>query len=344
MQEYKNIELKDILIKFSEYKEFLFEKKKNIFYTCIIFLLIGFFVSLSSQDKYNAELTFVVENTGNSGASVVSGIASQFGLNMSQGDITFSQQNVLEMLKSRGVISSTLLKESTIDKKKTSLITHYLIINDREDLVSDKFSNRIKYENDGSIFEDSVLTLVYNQIIKEKLEIKLQTNDANIIRLSYKSYSQEFGKYFVENLIDEMGRMYTLHRTSQAERTLNFLKNRADSIFRELQSSEESFARVKDINSRIVKASGRLQELQLRRDVEVLNTIYLEIVKNLELSKISLLDNTPIINIIDKPIFPLPVYGYSMTMIMIIYFLLGLFISTCYIILDKLFQDSSAEL
>ena len=65
-------------------------------------------------------------------------------------------------------------------------------------------SDKIKYDNDGSIFEDSVLTFVWNQIIEDRLIIELQTNEANIIRLSYKSYSQKFGKYFVESLIDEM--------------------------------------------------------------------------------------------------------------------------------------------
>ena len=73
----------------------------------------------------------------------------------------------------------------------------------------------------------------------------------------------------------------------------------------ELEIAEEEFAKVKDINQRIVKASGRLKELQLMRNVEVLNTMYLEIVKNLELSKLTLLNQTPIIQIIDKPILPL---------------------------------------
>ena len=63
----------------------------------------------------------------------------------------------------------------------------------------------------------------------------------------------------------------------------------------------KSLQEIKDINQRIIKASGRLKELQLMRKVEVLNTMYLEIVKNLELSKLTLLNNTPIINIIDEP-------------------------------------------
>ena len=62
------------------------------------------------------------------------------------------------------------------------------------------------------------------------------------------------------------------------------MKNRADSVFVELEISEQEFAKVKDINQRIVKASGRLKELQLMRRVEVLNTMYLEIIKNMELA------------------------------------------------------------
>ena len=99
--------------------------------------------------------------------------------------------------------------------------------------------------------------------------------------------------------------MYISHQTAQAENTLDFLQNRADSVFNELEFAEEKFAKTRDINERIVKASGRLKELQLMRKVEVLNTMYLEIIKNLELSKLTLLNQTPIINIIDKPILPL---------------------------------------
>ena len=66
----------------------------------------------------------------------------------------------------------------------------------------------------------------------------------------------------------------------QATNTIEFLQNRADSVFFELKNSEREYARTKDINQRIIKASGRLKELQLMRNVEVLNTMYLEIIKN----------------------------------------------------------------
>ena len=102
-----------------------------------------------------------------------------------------------------------------------------------------------------------------------------------------------------------MSKRYIAHQTAQANNTLGFLQSRADSVFSELKIAEEKFAKIQDINQRIVKASGRLKELQLKRRVQVLNTMYIELIKNLEVSKLALLNKTPIINIIDKPILPL---------------------------------------
>jgi uncharacterized protein involved in exopolysaccharide biosynthesis len=134
--------------------------------------------------------------------------------------------------------------------------------------------------------------------------------------------------------------MYISYQTKQSSNTIEFLQNRADSVFHELEKAEEDFARVKDINQRIIKASGRLKELQLMRNVEVLNTMYLELVKNLEVSKLTLLKHTPIIQVIDKPILPLKDTKISMGFTAIVSFLLALFISVFYVFLRKLVKDS----
>jgi uncharacterized protein involved in exopolysaccharide biosynthesis len=134
--------------------------------------------------------------------------------------------------------------------------------------------------------------------------------------------------------------MYISYQTKQSSNTIEFLQNRADSVFLELQDSEQEFARIKDINQRIIKASGRLKELQLMRNVEVLNTMYLELVKNLEISKITLLNKTPIIQVIDKPILPLENTKMSIALVMMISFVLALLLSILYIVLRKLVNDS----
>lgn len=346
MEKYNDeIQLKEILIKLSEYKSYLFKKKFMIIGFSFLFFMIGIFIAIFTETKYNAELTFVVEGEGGGSLGAMSGVASQFGFDIGGSEsTTFSESNILELLKSRGVIVSALMQKSKLNGKEDLLIEHYLELNKiKESWLQHEDFEGVSFNENKSKVHDSISGLVWVNIIENRLIVELESDDANIITLSYSSVDDEFAKSFVETLINEMSKMYIFHQTAQANNTLDFLQNRADSVFVELELAEEDFARIKDINQRIVKASGRLKELQLMRKVEVLNAMYLEIIKNLELSKITLLNQTPIINIIDKPILPLDKDEKSKTLAGLLGGFIGGFLSVCFFILRKLFKDALAE-
>lgn len=334
------IQLKDILITLSEYKSYLLKRKFIVFSITVLFGLIGVVFSIISENEYEADLTFVVEGDSDSPLGGVTGLASQFGFNLGSGGSTFSQSNIVELLKSRRVVQSALITSRKINKKQALLIKHYLDVNQarkswiNKDMLSLNFQNRLTHTH------DSIIGLVWLEIIENDLSIGLQSDDADIVKISYNCVDQKFGKFLVESLIYEMSKMYTEHQTAQASNSIEFITNRADSVFTELKIAEEEFARVTDINQRIVKASGRLRELQLMRQVEVLNTMYLEIIKNLELSKMTLLNETPIIKIIDKPVLPLKITGASAILITILAGLFGGFLATSFLIFRKLLKDS----
>ena len=335
------IKLKDILIKLSEYKTFLLTKKFKIIITSFLFFGISFLYSFISVEEYNAELTFIVERQAGGSLGSMAGIAGQLGFDFSGSESgTFSQVNIIELLKSRGVIVSALMQNAKISGKDDLLIEHYLKINSIKDKwLSDGFQGVSFYDNIGYL-HDSISGVIWDQITSEHLTIELQSNEANIIKLSYLSLQQEFAKAFVESLIAQMSKMYILHQTAQANNTLDFLQDRSDSVFLELEIAEKEFAKVKDINQRIVRARGRLKEIQLMRQVEILNTMYLEIMKNLEISKMTLLNQTPIINIIDKPTLPLVGVHLSKAAVVLIGGFLGFFFSICYFLFAKLFRDA----
>ena len=348
MENYNNeIQLKDILIKLSEYKTYLFSKKFTIIFVSGFFLVLGIVFAISADKKYTAELTFVVDDQqqGSGTLGSMSGMASQFGFDIGgSSSATFSQNNILELLKSRGVVEAALMQNRKVNKTHDLLIEHYLYLNKTKDYW--KTNNEITPVSFHGILtqnNDSVSGGVWKSIIEDKLVVELQSDEANIINLSYTSVDDEFAKMFVETLIEQMGKMYITYQTAQASNTLSFLNNRSDSVFMELEIAEEEFAKVKDINQRIVKASGRLKELQLMRRVEVLNAMYLEIVKNLELSKLTLLNQTPIIQIIDKPILPLQFEKKSKTTLALLGAFLGVFLCLIFFVFKKLFKDALSE-
>jgi uncharacterized protein involved in exopolysaccharide biosynthesis len=348
MEQYNDeLQLKDILIKLSEYKLYLFSKKFTIISVSGIFFVLGIVFAISADKKYTAELTFVVEDKQQAGGALgsMSGMASQFGFDIgSSSNTTFSQNNILELLKSRGVVEAALMQNRKVNKTNDLLIEHYLDLNKIKDSwKTNKDINPVSFHGILTQDNDSISGDVWKNIIEDKLVVELQSDKANIINLSYRSVNDEFAKMFVEALIEQMSEMYITYQTAQASNTLSFLNNRADSIFIELEIAEEEFAKVKDINQRIVKASGRLKELQLMRRVEVLNAMYLEIVKNLELSKITLLNQTPIIQIIDKPILPLNQEIKPKSLLGILGAFLGMFLSVFFFVFRKLFNDALLE-
>lgn len=329
--------LKDLVLTIRDYKNELKRKLVLIISVMILFSLIGYIYSINQEDKYVATLSFIVEGDEDGlNLSSLGGMASQFGLDFGGGgSSSFSQQNVIELLKSRKIVEESLKKEYTISGKRYSLLEHYIINNN---IIED--SSEIKFDG---IYNDSITNIVWIQIIDDKLEVLYQNDEANILNLNYSSFSGQFAKHFTESLIDEMSGMYSSYQTERTRFSLNNLKSRSDSVFSELQKSERNLARIKDRNTRVITASGRLDEIRYMREVQVLNAMYLELIKNTEIVKMSLLNETPIIQIVDTPILPLSTVKRSFIFWVIIFSFLGFSIISFIIIIRKLVKDTLKE-
>ena len=233
------IQLKDILISFSDYKAFLLKKKLSIFFASILSALFAIILAVLLDTSYKAELTFVVEEEKSSASPLgsLSGIAGQFGLDFSTSGSTFSEGNIIELLKSRGVVVNTLMQSAEVDGKDNFLLAHYISINKLQEEFQDYDFAAINSTDINSYTLDSINTVIWNNIVEDNLIIDLKSDNATIITLSYTSLNQEFAKVFVENLIDQMSKMYIAHQTAKTNNTLGFLKDRADSVFLELEIS-----------------------------------------------------------------------------------------------------------
>ena len=340
MDKTDDITLKEFLITFSEYKSEILSRKKQIFITVLIFCLFALLLSKVTEPKYQADITFVVQSPASEGSSLsnLGNIASSFGFNIGSSENTFSKENVMELFKSRRIIEATLLKSADInDKKNILLIDYYTKVNDLRNSsswINDKIDNldfKIRTNK-----RDSIISLFWKDIIEDNLKVSFNSKDASIITLSFIYQDQYFAKVFVENIIEEMSKFYVGYNTSQSRNTLEFIQDRADSVYLELKLAEEEYAKVQDINQRIVKASGRLKELQLMRTVQVLNTMYLELIKNLELSKLTLLKETPIIEVMDGHILPLEDKKIKPLVLFTLFAFLAILFSSIYIILRKI--------
>ena len=333
---------KDIIITISDYKNELKKQLLLIISIAIIFSLLGFGFSNTQEDRYNAVISFIVDDQSDSpNLSSMSGMANIVGFDIGgSSSSSFSPQNIIERLKTRDIIAKTLNKKDTIDGKLDLLLNHYIRINSLEcNEVSDSSS---KYYN------DSITNVVWLRIIDRDIEVLLQNNEANIINLSFESLNAEFAKIFTEIVIDEMSEMYIDDRTEKSRNTLNDLENRSAAIKSELTLAEDKLTKKQDENNKPKSRynfdrSGILEEGRLLREVKILNATYLESRKNIELSTMNLLTETPLIQIVDNPVLPLENINRHWLFWVLIFSFLGAFIVIFIIILRKLVRDALKE-
>ena len=340
------IRLKDVILKMRQLKRDLLKNWKLIFVFGALSAGIGLLYSMKQELRYEAELTFVVED-GKSGGSAMSkyaGLASQFGFDMGMGaSTTFSENNIVELLTSRRIVESALLNEVEVDGEKQLLVNYHLDFNNyREKWDGSADLANLIYPNnreDFTLLHDSVLGVSWKNLTKMVVSVEMG-DETNIIRVKCNSKNEQFAKLLSESLVDEMSEYYIQSQTAKARHTLDFIENRGDSALRELKSAELSYALHKDSNFGVMRAQGLLEELRLKREVEILNVMYAEIIKNLEISKVTLLNQKPLVNIIDTPIYPLEQKGFSGLKALILFGILGVMLGGMYVVSRSLVQDA----
>ena len=119
--------------------------------------------------------------------------------------------------------------------------------------------------------------------------------------------NEEVAQLFTTRLIDQATRFYIDTKTLRQRTNVNRLQVRADSIGRLLNRKTYSASAA---NSILLDANPAYPTANVgvelkERDKMVLQTIYAEIIKNLEISRTMLLQETPTFQIVDEPELPL---------------------------------------
>ena len=338
-----DIRLKDVILKLISIKQLLWQKKLKIIVFSVIFGLLGSVYAYFKKETYEAHLTFVIDESQESGGlGAISGMASQFGFNLGGASSgTFSQTNIQEIITSRRVVEEALLKRGIIDGEEDLLINHHIVFNDlRKKWKGTNIENLYFTSNreEFTLQHDSIIGLAFFNLTEGNISTSIE-DESNIVKISCVSKNEDFAKLMIESLAHKLEEYYTIFQTAKSKNTLDFLSFRADSVLLELKNAEYRYASYKDANFGVQRAKGLLEEIRLKRDVEILNIMYGEIVKNLEISKFTLLNNKPLLNIIDSPTLPLKVNKLSIVLAFILFSILGSVMYSFILIIKQIIND-----
>ena len=348
------ISLKEFLIKIQEWNKFLISKWKLILIMSAIGSLIGLKIAFDSKTKYKAYLTFAMEEAGSSGGGLSGalGLASSFGIDLgSGGGGAFASTNLTEFMKSRLIVEKVLLKPIDFGNKKISLAEYYIqknklrdIWNNKPELKDIQFSpglERTKF----NFLQDSLLQIIYNNLISiDALSIQQKDKKVAILTIEVTNEDERFAKFFCENIAKETSDFYVEIKSKKARMNVDILQKQADSIRNELGGAIIGVASEIDKIYNLNPSFNILSTPSKRRqvDVQANQAVLSQIVVQLELAKIALRKETPLIQQIDKPILPLSKIKISKLKSLIIGGLLAGFLTIIFLFIKKVFSQIMA--
>ena len=346
------ISLKELIQKIQEWIAYLKTQWKLIIGIAALGGILGFVYASFQKPTYLATTTFVLEeDKGSGGLGGAMGLASSFGFDLGGGGGgLFTSSNIIELMKSRLVVEKTLLNPVQIAGKEISLADYYIQINElkegwakKPNLANINFpvnSDRTKF----NLEQDSILQTISAGLTKNNLVIAQKDKKVSIISLTVKTESELFSKLFCEQLLKETSDFYIETKSKKSRLNVDILQHQADSIRAELNGAITGVATASDNVYNLNPAFNVKRTPSTRRQVDVqANTAILtQLVAQLELSKVSLRKETPLVQLIDRPILPLEKDKVGRLKSLVLGGFLAGFLTVLYLVFGQLYRKMVA--
>lgn len=306
------VTLRDLILKGKAIVQYLKGKIIGISFFGLLGGIVGVMFAIITPTKYISKITFVVEESKS--GSGLSALAGQFGLDFGggSGGSIFAGDNILLFLKSESLCREALLTPYDSVGSLT-LADHYADVKkfkkawrENHEIGEINFS---KYKF-GSLprKEDSLLQIIIQKhILLSDLSITRLDKKTSFVQVLVSSVDEKFSALFSQRLVKIASSKYVESKTKLKSQNVDILQKRADSLAALLNAKTYNFASTQqvliDINPAL-KSAPIKAEISAR-EKNMIGTIFAEVVKNLEISKSILSQETPAIQIVDQSTFPL---------------------------------------
>jgi hypothetical protein len=312
-QSLSQISVRELFIKIHMIWKFLLGQKKKVFLISIIGSFLGLGYAFLIPIRYVSKVTFVVEE-GKTGGGSIAALAGQFGVDLggAMGGGVFSGDNILLFLRSETLCRETLM--TAYDSAGTESLA---------DKYADMKKWKKKWKNNTKIGgitfskfstkylprkEDSLLQLVTQDILKNgSLLISKIDKKSSFIEVQSVMLDEKLSDLFSRRLVSIATERYVQSKIKVKSANLQILQRRVDSLAGLLNDKTYDAASSQQI---LVDVNPAMKIAPIRAEISsrektMIATIFSEVVKNLEISKTIITQETPVIQMVDISSLPL---------------------------------------
>ena len=338
--------------------------KKLILKTVLVFMILGLFIAVFSQNEYTASTTIVPQSSSEKPGGSLGGIAALAGINLGsvgqQSSISPTlYPQILTNISFQKELLETLITIEGKDKKitykeyYTNVYSPSVLSSIKKYTIglpgvligllkSDEISKEESKNNDSlpQITEDDKKLI---ELLLEQLSMEVNDKDG-YIGLSTTMPEARAAAELTQKAQELLEQYVIDFKIEKSSSELDFIKNRYQEKEQEFQKIQQKLALYTDRNQNVNSARAKMELMLLQSEYDLAYGVYSELAKQLETQELKVKEDTPIFTILQPVFVPLEKTGPKRSLILIIYTFLGFVLSIGYLLAIEPIQNIIKEI
>ena len=338
--------------------------KKLILKTGLVFMILGLFIAIFSQNEYTASTTIVPQSSSEKPGGSIGGLAALAGINLGsvgqQSSISPTlYPQILTNISFQKELLETLITIEGQDKKitykeyYTNVYSPSVLSSIKKYTIglpgvligllkSDEISKEESKNNDSlpQITEDDKKLI---ELLLEQLSMEVNDKDG-YIGLSTTMPEPRAAAELTQKAQELLEQYVIDFKIEKSSSELDFIKNRYQEKEQEFQKIQQKLALYTDRNQNVNSARAKMELMLLQSEYDLAYGVYSELAKQLETQELKVKEDTPIFTILQPVFVPLEKTGPKRSLILIIYTFLGFVLSIGYLLAIEPIQNIIKEI
>ena len=319
----ENINIHNDEIDFVQIAKTIWKGKRFVILFSSFFVFIGIITALISPIVYTSSSTFILSSSNDNQTSSLGGVASLVGINLgvSGNDNRIPATmypTVVESVEFKRQLLNEYIDEDKTVKLNSFLIKHYNLN------IEDFTTNNNKFfvskgENDLFKILKNIILISVNE------KDRFISISANMPTSEYALSTCISARNILQNIIIDS-------KIKSAKENLKFTQEQLDLKKIEFDEVQDKIAYFEDSNLNIINSKYRNELDKLRAEFQIINSVYTELSKQLEQSKLQVSQDTPVFSVVKEASMPVFRSSPKRAQTVLIFGVLGLLISIIYVI------------